>query len=239
MTDSVTLNKHIGNKIRHFRRDRDLTITKLGELVCKSKSTISKYEAGEISIDIATLYDIAEALKISPLTLLPLEQGNPAESQSSADGTDDRPELFYLYTYNGLAKEALRQHVLLVGTTQAEHFADVYNHENYTQCSFHYRGEVQRTESSVRLFMKNTVTTMDHCILTYPILLSKWNYCTGMLTSFSTSQYPPFSIKILLSRTPIEDRNWLKEQLILSKEELKRIKKKNIFYIIHPELEGL
>ena len=239
MTDSVTLNKHIGNKIRHFRRDRNLTITKLGELVCKSKSTISKYEAGEISIDVATLYDIAEALRISPLILLPLDEGTRSGSESSADSTNDHPELFYVYTYNGLAKESLRQHVLLVGTTQAEHFADVYDYENYTQCSFHYRGEVQRTESSVRLFMENTVSPIDHCILTYPILLSKWNYCTGMLTSLSTSQYPPFSIKILLSRTPIEDKDWLKEQLILSKEELKRIKKKNIFYIIHPELEGL
>lgn len=239
MADPITLNKHIGNKIRHFRRDRDLTITKLGELVCKSKSTISKYEAGEISIDITTLYDIAEALQISPLTLLPPSEKKCSEDSPSGCEGNDHPELLYLYTYNGLVKEHLRRHVLLVGATQAEHFADIYDYENYTQCGFHYRGEVQRTESSVRLFMENVINPLDRCILTYPTLLSQWDHITGMMTSISTSQYPPFSIKFLLSRTPVKDENWLTARLILSKDEWRRMKKKNSFYIISPELERL
>ena len=53
----------IGKKIRSFRRMRKLTLAELAQLVCKSQSTISKYEKGEISVDIETLYEIAAHCK--------------------------------------------------------------------------------------------------------------------------------------------------------------------------------
>ena len=58
------INKQIGDNIRIFRKKRNLTLNELSGLVHKSKSTLSKYEKGEISIDIETLYEIADALQI-------------------------------------------------------------------------------------------------------------------------------------------------------------------------------
>jgi len=237
MEELNTLNQQIGTRIRQFRRDRNYTITQLGKMVCKSKSTISKYETGEISIDVPTLYDIAHALQVSPRMLLPHDESETLINSSPGSVTDESPEKFYLYTYNGLAKDPLRRHILLVGSTYAEHFADVYDYENYTQCSYHYLGEVQRTESSVRLFMKNSVNPLDRCFLIYPAPLSQRDFYTGLLTSFSISHYPPFSIKFLLSHHEQTDEQWLKEQLSLTKDELKHIKKKNIFYFVDSEME--
>ena len=238
MAELTTLTRQIGAKIRYFRRERDYTITQLGKMVCKSKSTISKYETGEISIDIPTLYDIAAALQVSPLALLPSEDVQTRAASGPIQGADEPMEKFYVYTYNGLAKDPLRRHILLAGDTRAEHYADVYDYEDYTRCAYYYRGTVQRTESSIRLFMENTVNPLDRCILAYPTPLAQRTFYTGMLTSVSISQYPPFSIKILLSHQEQKDEQWLKEQLVLNRDELKRIRKKNVFYVIQPEMEG-
>ena len=52
----------IGCSIRSFRKNRKMTLVELAKLINKSKATVSKYEKGEIVIDIETLYDIASAL---------------------------------------------------------------------------------------------------------------------------------------------------------------------------------
>ncbi|MEI3144865.1 MAG: helix-turn-helix transcriptional regulator [Dakarella massiliensis] len=59
----------------------------LADMICKSRASVSKYETGEITVDIQTLYDIGEALHI-PLTHLTDYQpksdtipGNPRDNQ--------------------------------------------------------------------------------------------------------------------------------------------------------------
>ena len=49
------LNREIGGLIRNYRKAKNLTQDELSEKICKSKSTISKYEKGEIAVDIETL----------------------------------------------------------------------------------------------------------------------------------------------------------------------------------------
>ena len=76
------INQEIGKKIRIFRKMRNLTLDELALKIYKSKSTISKYEKGEIAIDIETLYDIADALMINVEQLLYVENNIPLSSQS-------------------------------------------------------------------------------------------------------------------------------------------------------------
>ena len=45
----------IGNKIKFFRKKRGLTLVEFADILCKSKATVSKYENGQITIDIVTL----------------------------------------------------------------------------------------------------------------------------------------------------------------------------------------
>ena len=42
----------IGNQIRLIRKKRKMTLDDLSNAIHKSKSTISKYEKGEIAVDI-------------------------------------------------------------------------------------------------------------------------------------------------------------------------------------------
>ena len=52
------ITEKIGHNIRVYRKKKNMTLVGLADAVCKSKSTISKYENGEVSVDIETMYDI-------------------------------------------------------------------------------------------------------------------------------------------------------------------------------------
>lgn len=66
----VNIPQEIGNKIKIYRKKKNLTLLELSEAICKSKATVSKYENGQISLDIMTLYDIARVLGIHVEQLL-------------------------------------------------------------------------------------------------------------------------------------------------------------------------
>ena len=64
------ITKGLGHNIRVYRKKSGLTLDELSILVCKSKSTLSKYEKGEIAVDIETLYELADAFHIHVEQLL-------------------------------------------------------------------------------------------------------------------------------------------------------------------------
>lgn len=59
------INVYIGGQIRKYRKANSMTLQQLADVIHKSRATVCKYENGEISIDIATLYEISQALQVS------------------------------------------------------------------------------------------------------------------------------------------------------------------------------
>lgn len=219
MTENI--NKNIGEKIRMFRKKRGYTITQLGSMVYKSKSAISKYEKGEISIDITTLSDISRALDVAVSDLLPLEVDlSPCSQKDNGQAYTT----LYLYTWNGLVRKHLRKHVIRTSGTRAEHFADVEDYHHPEECGYYYSGEVENAAGSIRIFARNPLQEMDVVIIQYLAPLGQNEEFDGFLSSYSVGQFPPFSLKCLLSYKPIKDEAYLKERLLLKKEELKEIK---------------
>ena len=64
------ISHEIGKRIRAFRKARHMTLEELAQILCKNKSTLSKYETGEIVLDIETIYEISRALGIHVEQLL-------------------------------------------------------------------------------------------------------------------------------------------------------------------------
>ena len=64
------INIYIGGQIRKYRKANGMTLQQLADVIHKSRATVCKYESGEISIDIATLYEISQALQVSTDYLL-------------------------------------------------------------------------------------------------------------------------------------------------------------------------
>ena len=58
------ISKYMGSRIRSFRKLRKMTLQQLADAISKSRATVSKYETGEIALDVQTLYEISVALDV-------------------------------------------------------------------------------------------------------------------------------------------------------------------------------
>lgn len=65
------LSNYIGGKIRHYRKEKNLTQEDLGKMIGTKKATISNYETGYRSPNQDVLFDLAEALDVSINDLFP------------------------------------------------------------------------------------------------------------------------------------------------------------------------
>ena len=54
---------YVGEQIRQYRKAGKMTMQELADAIHKSRATICKYESGEISVDIETLYEIRDGGK--------------------------------------------------------------------------------------------------------------------------------------------------------------------------------
>ncbi len=61
---------HIGGRIRMYRKARGMTLQQLADSIHKSRASVSKYENGEITLDVETLFEIAQVLMVSPSQLM-------------------------------------------------------------------------------------------------------------------------------------------------------------------------
>lgn len=66
----------IGTK---FRQSRKMTLDELAPAIHKSRATLSKYERGEISIDIDTLYELANLVRDDSQVVLLHDLRNTAQ----------------------------------------------------------------------------------------------------------------------------------------------------------------
>ena len=61
----------VGEHLRRCRKRRGLTLEEAAAKIGRSKSTLSKYEKGEIALDLETLYALAELYRVHVEQLLP------------------------------------------------------------------------------------------------------------------------------------------------------------------------
>ena len=80
---------YVGEQIRRYRKAGKMTLQDLADAIHKSRATICKYENGEISIDIETLYEISQVLQVS---MSQLTSYLPDAVSESSNG----PEIIFL-----------------------------------------------------------------------------------------------------------------------------------------------
>lgn len=226
------IHKNIGSRIRYFRKARGYTIVTFAQALHCSKSTVSKYERGEISIDIGTLVEIAEVLHIPLNMLIGNETMSPGPLFANTElGNGGAVRKLYGYTYCGHKQAYLARHVLLIGENAAYLYGEVDSEQNYLDYKYCYSGQLQRSDSFNRLLLVNPVLDNDIVILEYLTPLNHKTIFSGFFCTFSVGQYFPMSCKILLSENCITDEEWLKKELIMTKDDLKDYRFHNAFMV--------
>ena len=227
----------IGNRIRTFRKKRKMTLDDLSDRIHKSKSTISKYEKGEISVDIETLYEIADAIGVHVEQLLYCPPRVVAVQQSAnSPAFFSGATQFYSYLFDGRSNQIIRCVFDILSDTDDHRsklmmYMNFKDFKNYQNCENTYQGYIEHYDAMTHIALCNQDTDMEKA--TVQILASyldsdtKW----GLFNGFSSRPMMPIAVKMLFSKTRLKEDEELIRQLKVSKEDVRLLKLYNMLSV--------
>lgn len=240
------LNKYIGYQIRLYRKLRNYTLKQFAELIHKSISTVSKYENGTISIEINTLYEIADALRITISQLLPPETDQAQASFQTAVNPAcsffSKSNVFYMYQCFTLDRKALNNGIL-ISVIEIERKANDYDRisfysesidpaENYRNCKYIYKGRILYFEYIVYMELENIYQKGDRFYICAKEPFDVTNMTTGLYSGISQSMRNPAAAKVIFSTSLLKcDEELRKKLLITSKDSFDDIRRTNALVI--------
>ena len=229
------ISAEIGKRIRNFRRMRKLTLEELSKIICKSKSTISKYEKGEISIDVETLYEIAGALKIHVEQLLYCTpQRASLMSDSSSPAFFSGMSQFYSYLYDGRSNRLIRCVFDVLSESGKNQYKimmymNFKDYENYQNCENTYWGYIEHYDAVTNIQLTNQDTPMEKAsaqiLASYLDADTKW----GLFNGFSSRPMMPIAVKMLFSKSRLKKDSELIKVLKVSKDDIRLLRHYNMF----------
>ena len=227
------INVQIGRRIRTFRKINHLTLNELSEIICKSKSTISKYEKGEISIDIETLYNIADALNIHVEQLLYYSPKENITYNSLVPVFFNNISQFYSYVFDGRANKLMRCVFDIQSETSNKQFKTTMymnfkDFSTYQACENTYLGYMEHFDAVTNIALANQNMPMEKASV--QILAAHLDSDTkwGLFKGFSSRPMMPVAAKMLVSKKPWKEDETLIEQLKISKEDIRLLKLYNM-----------
>lgn len=222
--------QHVGCQIKMFRKIKKLTIDELAKMINKSKSTVSKYESGEIAIDIITLYDIARALNINIINLIDYEENIKTEEEH-----DHLWQAKHFYMYHQSGKKIYCSYIQLkVDSISRKTIATLYykveNFNELKNCDTIYQGYMSHHENILNFNLKNCMYDSESVLMNFFIPMKKTSALAGLISGLEGATLRPSSYKVILSKNELsfEEQS---EMLQLSKEVIKRLKDEHVFRV--------
>lgn len=235
MIEMNKINQEVGKKIKSFRKSKNMSVQQLADAIYKSKATVSKYESGGISIDIVTLYQIADALNIRVEQLLyyDFREFSNLNIPSTFFKNSNR---FFSYIYDGRSKELIRSVIDLLPEPDTNRYKTMFymnvkSFESYQECENTYWGYTEHYDSITTIILKNQATPIENA--TINILASfletgkKW----GLWSGVSFRPFMPVATKMLFSKTPLVENDELINSLKVSKEDIRLLKMFNMLAV--------
>ena len=231
------INSQIGNRIRTFRKIRKMTLDDLSDIIHKSKSTISKYEKGEISIDIETLYEIANAIQVHVEQLLCCPPKRAViSSKSNSPAFFNGVSQFYSYLYDGRSNHLIPCVFDVLSETEEQQYKimmymNFKDFKNYQNCENTYWGYIEHYDALTHISLTNQDTPMEKAsvqiLASYLDSDTKW----GLFNGFSSRPMMPIAIKMLFSKNRLKENGELIQQLKVSKEDIRMLKLYNMLSV--------
>lgn len=230
------ITENTGKAIRTFRKKKHLTVQELADQLCKSKATVSKYESGKISLDLDTLADIAQALDVTVDQLLYI----PAPPKPKAVQT--MPTFFkdlnrmYLYIYDGRDNHLNRIVIDVLpernNTFPAIMYMNIKNYDEYQICENTYMGTISHYDALTTMEFQNQDTYIEKYIIR--VLASFLDAPTKWAMGFGVSSRPlmPVATKMLISKKILPETDDLIKSLMISKEDIRRMKQYNMLSFV-------
>lgn len=218
--------KHIGARIRLFRKHQNLTLEELAYIVHKSPSTLCKYENGSVNIDILTLSEIAEALGIEISQLTDFRSGKVRSSERSNINFFRRHKRFYVYNLYSSQKGLLLGVMDITSSATDTNednvvlYLDSGNEIDISNPMFIYTGTMTCDDSFAYIDLKNASGMQDHMYILCKSPHWMKNQVKGLALSVSSVYGCPAGMIMMFSAEKIEINDELYRELRVDSEEI-------------------
>lgn len=230
--------KEVGKKIKKIRKLKNMTLDDLAKKINKSRSAVSKYENGEINIDLVTLKEISDVFEIEIANLIPQDFVEPKKKFTDLDKV---PRFFkvdskiYSYYYDGRNSKILKSLIEISGGDDEDPRVSMYmNISDYDFpyiCENTYYGNIEHFDSITRINLVNKYTDLEkpNISILSPFVDSEIRW--GLWSGISIRPIMPAAIKMLFSTKILDEDKDLQKKLILNREDMAYIKKFNMFSV--------
>lgn len=229
--DNIKLNE----QIKKYRESRNISVTQLGKLISKSKSTISKYESGKVIPDTITLLEICNVLDIDLNELFSqIVRNDVKPRQYNLFNTSKL--YFYYYTQNHLVTSIAELiNVKNLNITKIRFYNGVKDINKYAdKSSYYYEGVLTHDKTIGYINLKNIDsqgTQYENIQISFII---PWNNKIDK-TFFFILALTPHSIPVIkkgiMSVNEISNIHEYDHYLKISKDDLNKIKYNNAWIL--------
>lgn len=229
--------KIIGSAIRKCRINRKISQIELASRIHKSKSTLSKYEKGEISIDVETLSEIADVLNVPPAYFF--EAVSIKKRELAAPAANELPEFFrqkkvYMYFWDARMDNINRSVLILESPVEdnancyhAFLYMNVRDYTDYYLCENPYMGRIEFHQMLTSIHMTHRNTDLEHIMIVIPENFADTGGRWGLFSGISFRPVVPVAIKVFFSKTPLDITPEFIADLHFSKEDIKKMRANN------------
>ena len=228
---------HVGNRIKFYRKMKHMSLGQLADAIHKSTSTLSKYENGVIPIGVDVLFDIATVLDVNISQFVDYQApDNSVTNLNHGKPFGGRSNL-YLYYYDGRTKRITKTLMVLKHEASEGNLTPCYcymdlvdfNHPN--DCKYFYNGVVTYYDLVTYVTLHNQSFAMEEIDLCILNPFHHTQKCWGLMMGISYNPITPFALKFLLSPNPLTDSAIDMDDLVLMKDDIKRIKNLNMMLL--------
>ncbi len=235
------INQLVGSRIRNYRKMKKMTLQQLADQIHKSRATVSKYETGEITLDIETLCEISSVLDISLSSLVDYRTEPEVRAVPPADYSGESPffraERLYFYFYDGRyhrLKEAvidIRKNIVDSDGCCDARMAIRSSTSSGLSREIYYNGSVLYSDMLIRFSFVNCYNKLEQDLLYIFNPLELRDYTEGLLCGISSADLMPCAFKCLVTLNPRADYETLRQHLLLTPKELRRWQKLNMLIV--------
>ncbi len=215
-------------KLKYFRKTRNLSLEQLGKKINKAKATISKYESNQIIPDFQTILEICNILDVTMSQFFPIIYNKNTNSLKNPFLTN----VLYLYYYT---ENMLIKSIIELREENNEIYTKFYNGiknvRNYAdENAYQYEGvlETDQTIGYINLVnSKSQGTRLEKLQISFNIPWSSKIELTNFFLLGLTPNSIPIVKKGILSTEEITDLSKFDEDLKLSSREILEIQHNN------------
>lgn len=233
------VNLYVGAQIRRHRKNRQMTLQQLADRIHKSRASVSKYETGEVSLDIVTLTEIARVLEVQPGQLVDLPASGEEITQILSAGSGISPffqaRRLYFYFYDGRYK-GLKDGIIDIRETKepGNYEADLSlssANPSGRSSKLYYTGKVVYSDMLIRFSFVNRYNPLEEDLLYIFNPLELRDSTDGLLCGISSADLMPCAFKCLVTLNPQEHTEEFKKSLLITKRELQQWQKLNMLMV--------